>query len=190
MKITTHQIVAAGLLTALTVLLGSTPLGFIPLPNVSGAATIVHVPVIIAGILEGPLVGSFVGLLFGIFTYRFLPDFRVIIPARLFIGVVSFYVYHAVNWYLTKRNANLRWGHSAVAAAIAGFLGSMTNTVGTLLLAVKFVADITGPVAWGIALTNGLPESLIAAALVGAIIPPVTVVVKRYRKRATLTTKR
>ena len=61
--------------------------------------------------------GSFVGLIFGLFTLRFLGDPRVVIPARLLIGVVSFLVYRAC--------AEGAWGIPIAAAA-----GSATNTRG------------------------------------------------------------
>ena len=89
MKLTTRQLTVAGLMTAMTVLLGATQWGFVPLPTPAGAATIMHIPVIIAGMLQGPVIGSFVGLLFGISTIPFLGDLRVVIPARLFIGGVA-----------------------------------------------------------------------------------------------------
>jgi uncharacterized membrane protein len=90
MKLNTRQIVISGLLVALALVLGVTGLGFIPVPTPAGAATLMHIPVELAGILEGPVVGSFVGLIFGLFTLRFLADPRVVIPARLLIGIVSY----------------------------------------------------------------------------------------------------
>ena len=59
-----RKLVLIGILGALTVVLGLTPLGFIPLGPVS--ATTLHIPVIVAGIIEGPVVGALVGLIFGL----------------------------------------------------------------------------------------------------------------------------
>ncbi|MCL1815750.1 MAG: ECF transporter S component [Treponema sp.] len=62
-----RKIVVGGVFSALVIVLGIPPgLGFIHLPLAS--ITILQVPVIIAAILEGPLVGFFTGLLFGIFS--------------------------------------------------------------------------------------------------------------------------
>mgnify|MGYP001111301887 CR=1 FL=1 len=47
--------------------IGLTGLGFIPMPT-GVNATILHVPAIIAGVLEGPIAGLLVGLIFGIFS--------------------------------------------------------------------------------------------------------------------------
>ena len=47
-------------------------------------------------------------------------------------------------------------------------MGTVTNTAGTLSLAVVF-NYINIPTAWGIAAANGIPEALIAAFLVGGL---------------------
>src|SRR5918911_111747 len=65
----TRRIVITGVLAAVAILLGITRLGFIPVPNVSGNATIMHVPAIVGGALEGPVVGAIVGGIFGIFAF-------------------------------------------------------------------------------------------------------------------------
>lgn len=63
----TRKIVMAGVLGAIAAFLGWTRLGFIPW--FTGASlTIMHVPVIIGAILEGPVVGAAIGLIFGGFS--------------------------------------------------------------------------------------------------------------------------
>ena len=57
-----RKIVISGLLGAIAIILGATPLGFIPVPTPAGNATIMHIPAIIGAIVEGPLVGAFIGL--------------------------------------------------------------------------------------------------------------------------------
>ena len=51
MRLQTRQVVTAGLLGAIAIILGTTNLGFIPLPTLP-CATIMHIPAIIAGIIE------------------------------------------------------------------------------------------------------------------------------------------
>ncbi|MDY6868152.1 MAG: ECF transporter S component, partial [Chloroflexota bacterium] len=59
----TRRIVIAGVMSAISIFLGITHLGFIPW--FSGASlTIMQVPVIIGAVLEGPLVGLIIGLFF------------------------------------------------------------------------------------------------------------------------------
>jgi uncharacterized membrane protein len=129
-KLNVRQIVIAGILGGIAIFLGYTRLGFIPVPNLAGNATIMHVPAILGGALEGPVVGAIVGGIFGIFSFiqaevPFFRDPLVSILPRLFIGVVAWAVF-----------ASLRNFSLDLAAAAAGVLGSMTNTVGVLGMAV------------------------------------------------------
>jgi uncharacterized membrane protein len=129
-RLSVRQIVIAGILGGIAIFLGYTRLGFIPVPNLAGNATIMHVPAILGGALEGPVVGTIVGGIFGIFSFiqaevPFFRDPLVSILPRLFIGVVAWAVFASLrNWSLD------------VAAAAAGVLGSLTNTVGVLGMAV------------------------------------------------------
>ncbi len=130
LSLNVRQIVIAGVLGGIAIFLGYTRLGFIPVPNISGNATIMHVPAILGGALEGPVVGTIVGGIFGIFSFiqaevPFFRDPLVSILPRLFIGVVAWAVFAAL------RNFSLD-----MASAAAGVLGSLTNTVGVLGMAV------------------------------------------------------
>jgi uncharacterized membrane protein len=118
-----RRIVITGVLAAIAILLGITRLGFIPVPNLSGNATIMHVPAIIGGVMEGPVVGLLVGLIFGVFsmlqdtTGLFRNPLVSVIP-RLFIGVTAYYSYAA----LKRQNEYL-------ALVVAGAVGTLTNTI-------------------------------------------------------------
>jgi uncharacterized membrane protein len=129
-SLSVRQIVIAGILGGIAIFLGYTRLGFIPVPNISGNATIMHVPAILGGALEGPVVGTIVGGIFGVFSFiqaevPFFRDPLVSILPRLFIGVVAWAVF-----------AGLRNFSLDLASAAAGVLGSLTNTVGVLGMAV------------------------------------------------------
>ena len=101
---TTRKLVVTAVLGALTIVLSVTPIGgYIPVGPTM--ATILHVPVIIAAILEGPLVGGLVGLIFGGFScgrawvapmvptdYFFRNPLVSIVP-RVLIGIVAYFVY-------------------------------------------------------------------------------------------------
>ena len=125
-----RQIVIAGILGGIAIFLGYTRLGFIPVPNLAGNATIMHVPAILGGALEGPVVGTIVGGIFGVFSFiqaevPFFRDPLVSILPRLFIGVVAWAVFVGLH----SRSVDL-------ASAAAGVLGSLANTVGVLGMAV------------------------------------------------------
>lgn len=96
-----RQIVVAGVLAAIAILLGWTRLGFIPVPTPAGNATIMHVPAIIGGVLEGWVVGGVIGTIFGLFSFiqATVPMFKdplVAVLPRLFIGVTSYFAYHVL----------------------------------------------------------------------------------------------
>jgi uncharacterized membrane protein len=129
----TRQVVVAGVVGGVALFLGATRLGLIPVPiPLIGNATIMHIPAIVGGVLEGPVVGILAGLIFGIFSFLYAesPVFAnpiVAILPRLLIGVVAWAVF-----------VGLRRFSVDLASVAAGLLGSLANTVGVLGLAVLF----------------------------------------------------
>ena len=104
-RLSIRQMTMIGMLSAISIFLGITGLGFIPLPTMR--ATIMHVPVIIGAIIEGPVVGALVGLVFGLFSmyqnftapgptsFIFWNPIIAIIP-RVLVGIVAYYVSYFV----------------------------------------------------------------------------------------------
>lgn len=129
----TRQVVVAGVVGGVALFLGATRLGLIPVPiPLIGNATIMHIPAIVGGVLEGPVVGILAGLIFGIFSFLYAesPVFAnplVAILPRLLIGVVAWAVF-----------VGLRRFSVDLASVAAGLLGSLANTVGVVGLAVLF----------------------------------------------------
>ena len=182
------------LLAAIMIVMAFTPLGYIPLPFMN--ATTMHLPVIVGACLLGPKVGGVLGGLFGItsvvkatiqpnitsfvFTpfYSFSPEFSgnwmsliVAILPRILIGVVAGLVFQG----LVKLIRN-----QTVSLAVAGVLGSMTNTIGVMgLIYLLFgeqyaAAGGTDPslllgVILGVVCTNGIVEAIIAGVLTAAV---------------------
>lgn len=165
-SLSVRQIVIAGILGGIAIFLGATQLGFIPVPNLSGRATIMHVPVILGGALEGPVVGTIVGLIFGIFSFiqaevPFFRDPLVSILPRLPIGIVAWAVFAVL------RNRSLD-----LAAAAAGVLGSFTNTIGVLGMAVLLgylPLAATVPI-----LPQAIAEAVLAAVVTVVVVRGVT----------------
>jgi len=176
------------MLGAISIILGATPLGFIKISLVN--ATIMHVPVIIGTLIEGPVVGLFVGLIFGGFsmyqaitqsnplTVIFLDPLVSIFP-RLLIAITSYYTYIGLKRILSKRLKS-----DALSIGIAGAIGSLTNTVGVLSMiyirhaatyAEQMQIDLNGVkgAIIGIALSQGIPEAIIAVAIVLAVVKSV-----------------
>ncbi len=157
--LTTERIVIAGVLAAITIVLGIVPnIGFIPLPNAIGSATIEHIPTILSGIIAGPVVGVFSGLVFGVVSFfrSTTPLFKdpiVSILPRLFIGLTAWATFLA----LKRVNRDL-------AAAVAGVVGSATNTilvVGAIILRGYFPAQLIIPTV----LVQSIIEAIIAGIL-------------------------
>ncbi len=156
-------------MAAISVVLGATRLGFIPW--LSGASlTVMHVPVIIGAILEGPVVGMVIGFIFGLFSLIqaavsptgpvdvFFTNPLVSILPRILIGATTWLVYGAFRD---------RW--LPVAVILSSVVGSLTNTV--LVLGALGVA---GALPWQlvgtITVINGLPEAGAAALISIAVI--------------------
>ncbi len=164
---TVRTVVVSGVLAAIQLALGFTGIGFIPLPT-GVNATILHIPAILAGVMEGWPAGLAVGGIFGIFSFlrATTPLFQnplIALGPRLLIGVVAFLVYRA-----------LRPMNEALALVAAGLLGTLTNTVLVLGLAVILTGPNGAPylapnVAWGVALTNGVPEAIVGAIITLAV---------------------
>jgi len=176
-----RRIVVAGVLSAITMLLGMT-IGFVPVATAAGSATFMHIPVIIGGVLEGPVVGAAVGLVFGIacLVSPAVPvkDVLVVVLPRLAIGVVAWAAYFGLRTVLgaifglvrsERPTTSAAWGVEAGALAVAGFLGSATNTTLVLTMAVVRGLFEKGP-AIAIGLAQGIPEAIVAAVLVPAVV--------------------
>ena len=147
--LSTRSIALAGVLAAVTMVLGWTGIGFIPVPTPAARATILHIPAILAGILEGPVAGLLVGGIFGIFSFALavIPMFKdplVAIVPRLLIGVAASYAYH----FLGKASRGWLLGGGLAVAAFAGVFayqaGRSTLWVGILIgvLALALLASM------------------------------------------------
>jgi len=135
--LSTYDLAVAGVFGALAIVLSFTPLGMIPVPNPTEAATSLHLPAIVAGILAGPIVGGLVGLVLAISSWYLygaafvtfaggnvlLALLTAFLP-RILIGVVAYYAYRPLR----------RW--PALAAGVAGVAGTLTNTFGVMGLLV------------------------------------------------------
>jgi uncharacterized membrane protein len=158
-----RRIVVAGILVAITVLLGLLPVGgFIPFPTGVNATTL-HIPAIIGGLLEGWMVGGLVGLFFGLFSFLraatpLFKDPLVAIIPRLFIGVTAYLAY-----------ASLKRVNEILAIGVGAAVGTATNTVLVLGMAVlRGYMDIG--LAATIAVTHGIPEIIVAVIITLAVV--------------------
>jgi len=189
-RFSVRQMAMVGMLSAISIFLGLTGLGFIPIPPVK--ATIMHIPVIIGAIIEGPIVGALVGLVFGLFSmyqnftapgpasFIFWNPIIALVP-RILIGIVAYYVYTIIK----KRIKN-----QSVSIAVASICATLINTIGVLGLTYIFYLEkysaILGinPKTAGVAIatigaTNGIPEAVVSA----VISVPVIIAMLKIKKQ-------
>lgn len=128
-SLTTRKLILVSVLGAITIVLGMTPLGFIPLGVIN--ATTMHIPVIVASIIEGPIVGGLVGLIFGLsslfnallknaspVSFVFYNPLISVMP-RVLIGITSYYAYKAFENFPVKK---LRVFSKIIWSVITAFL--------------------------------------------------------------------
>lgn len=163
----------AGMLGALSIVLGMTPIGFIPLPT-GIQATTMHIPTIMAAILGGPITGVLVGLIFGVSSFLratnvFFANPIIAILPRLLIGVVSYYSYVGIKIMLIEKfKMNSRKGKS-IAIVGASVLGTATNTIGVLSLIYAF-GYLPLSVVLTVAATNGTAEMIASGVIILAVL--------------------
>ena len=177
----TRRLVLIGALGGISIFLGISGLGLIRLPIFS--LTIMHVPVIIGALLEGPIVGIAVGLIFGLFSmyqnitapgltsFIFWNPIVALIP-RMLIGIVAYYSFKLLKSKIKS---------TGVCAGIAAILGTLTNTIGVLGLTYILYLDryaqareISREAVAGtlltVGLTNGVPEAIVSALITIPIV--------------------
>lgn len=187
-RLQVRQITTIGMLSAITVVLGATGTGYVQLPMVR--ATIMHIPVIIGAIVEGPAVGMLIGLMFGlssilqnilapnILSFMFLNPLVSVLP-RVLIGITTYYAYKFLSAKLNK----------SLSIAVSTVVGSFTNTVGVLGMIYIFYAKeyatakniIISNLAntlLGVAGFNGTIEAVIAV----IVVVPIVFAVKRLNR--------
>lgn len=176
----TRKIAISGMLGAVSIVLSFTPLGYLPLGFFS--VTTMHIPVIIAAIIEGPLVGGIVGLIFGMtsllkhlltpqpISFIFWNPLISVVP-RILIGVLSYYFYRLFSGIVNKRR---------IAYFFTGLFGTFVNTFFVLGgayviyakdLVEKFQLNTGAEVfLWGIAIKNGIPEMLTSGIITVSVV--------------------
>ena len=180
-RLNVRKMAVIGVLSAISIMMSMLPfIGYIPIGPTK--ATIMHIPVIIGAIIEGPVVGATIGLIFGLtslwnamtqptITSIFFLNPLVSILPRVLIGVVAYYVYQGIYKISKKVYA---------AGFMAGLIGSLANTAGVLGMIYVLYADQymerigqagadAGKWLFTLAATNGVPEALVAALIVSAV---------------------
>ena len=179
----TRKLTQLALLIAIEGVLFVTPLGLITIPPVS--ITTMHIPVIIAGILLGPVSGAVVGGAFGLMALAkatlasvspvdmmfspFLsgsPIASVVmcVGARIALGVISAYLYIGICKILKKK---------AIAVGVCAAIATVCHTIMVLAcLSLFFSALPLKAVFMTIITLNGSLEILSAVVIAVAVVIP------------------
>ncbi|MBP3645059.1 MAG: ECF transporter S component [Clostridia bacterium] len=208
-----RRMVISAMLSAITAVLTFTPIGMIPLPPPLPSATMVHIPVLVAALVEGPSVGLIVGLVFGLcscirawetgmvgLTLFFRNPLISVLP-RLIVPLAAIAV-----WMLWKKIVKDNAVTDKIGAAVSAAAGAITNTVLCLGLIILFygndltvmlnemiaagnadAAYLNDAGAWLVAavgLPNGIAEMLVAAVIVPMVKTAVDAVAHRTRRSA------
>jgi len=177
-RFSTREITITAALGAVAIVMGLVPwIGFIPAPTPAGSATTMHIPVIIAAVLEGPVVGALVGAIFGFFSFTraTIPVFKnpvIAFGPRILIGVIAFLVFAALQRRYARGVSALVLG-SAIYTILgpgarrfeAAFAGG-TIEASWLINAYHTAAAATAAQAW-LALGAGVAAAALAWWLLG-----------------------
>lgn len=208
-----RQMVVAGMLSAIVAVLTFTPIGMIPLPPPLPNATTVHIPVLLAALVEGPVVGLVVGLVFGLCSFihawetgavgltLFFRNPLISVLPRLIVPLTAFGA-----WALWRALVRSDRVTDKIGVAVASVIGTLTNTVlclgGIVLI---YGADLTVMInemiaagsaeavylnnagAWltaAVGVPNGIGECIVAAVIVPMIKTAVEAVTRRSGRKA------
>lgn len=182
----TYRLVFMGIFTSIIILQNFIPfLGYVPVGPFS--LTVIHITVIIAAIVLGPVDGAIIGGIWGMttfiraFTFPTSPIAPIVftnplisVVPRILIGVVTGYVY-----LLLKKIKRF----DLAAMSLAAVLGSLTNTILVLGLIYLFYRvpyanyyqmDVTKllPALLFVVSTNGLAEAIAAGVISPLVARP------------------
>lgn len=189
----TRWIASVALMIAVVILLANTPFGMIQLPVIK--ATTVHIPVILGGILLGPLAGGILGAAFGIcsmISNTMAPTllsfvFSPFMSMTGFLGAIKavwislgcrilFGLFSGWFWiFIRKVKMN-----KMLLLSVTGFAVSMIHTI-LVMGSVYFlftsqyaeVKNVGLHAVWGLimgtVIASGIPEAVVAAILVAFI---------------------
>lgn len=189
-SVNVRKMTIISVLSAISIMLSMIPfVGFIQIGPI--AITTMYIPVIIGAIMEGPMAGAVIGLVFGassliraltmptVTSFAFINPLVSILP-RVLIGLLAYYVYE-LSMKLTK--------NVYISGLVTGAAGAITNTIGVLgmiyvLYGARYAeamgesASAAKTLIMTIAATNGIPEAIGGALVVAAV----AVILKKSKK--------
>ena len=188
--ITIRELTIIGLLAGITIALGVSGYGIIPLGPLN--VTTLHVPTLIGAIVEGPKVGAFVGFIFGCYSLwqnitapnilspLFINPIISVLP-RILFPVLAYLVYLLL-WKAPQGPRIL----------VSAFMGTVFHTIMVMGLIFLLYADmfavkmnlspdqVLGSIVF-LSVTHGIPEAVFAA----VIVTPVALALRKVLRKDT-----
>lgn len=160
------------ILLAALLVLGLSPLGFIDVPGIGRALTLLHIPMILAATLEGPLAAALLGAVFGLITgLKFpFPGLGFHILTRILAGLAAALTYQAL------RRTSRQGSRVTLASAGAVAAGTLTNTL-IMTLLVLLLGGTAPEELIVVAILHGTVEFVLAL----VVVVPTTVALRGGR---------
>lgn len=201
---TVRRMAQLGILTAIILVMGMTPIGYIHIPGLGLEITLIVIPVALGAILLGPLSGLFLGAVFGLTSFYqcFTPmspfgatllsinpilTFLVCFPTRTLMGFLTGLSYHLVVKHAKSE------GGKVGTHIMANVLGALMNTLFFMtalclcfynteyIQSIKEGLNAKNPLMFVIYFVgiNGLVEAICAIVIGSAISYPLEKVLRR-----------
>lgn len=163
------SLVNTALLLAATLILGLSPLGFLTVPGLGKAITVMHIPVILAATLVSPVAAGVVGAAFGLLAglkYQ-VPPLIYHVVARVLAGLVGGLTFQAIS---RAADEGSKVTKASLATAVTT---TAANTI--FMSAAFFLLQLADPAElFSVAFVHGVIELTIAL----IITTPVTIALK------------
>lgn len=186
--LTLRELTVVGLLAAITIILGFSGYGIIALGPLN--VTTLHVPALIGALVEGPRVGAFVGLIFGVYSFwqnftapnilspLFINPLVSVVP-RIIFPILAVLVYKSL-WKVPQ-------GPRIIISAFLGTIFHTCMVMGLIYVlysnmfaqAMHLSSDQVIGTILILSVTHGIPEAIFA----GVIVTPIALALRKALRK-------
>ena len=186
--LTLRELTIVGLLAAITIILGLSGYGIMALGPLN--VTTLHVPALIGALVEGPKVGAFVGLIFGVYSFwqnftapnilspLFINPLVSVVP-RIIFPILAVLVYKSL-WKVPQ-------GPRLIVSALMGTVFHTCMVMGLIYVlysnmfaeAMHLTSDQVIGTILILSVTHGIPEAIFA----GVIVTPIALALRKALRK-------
>lgn len=186
--LTLRELTVVGLLAAITIILGLSGYGIMALGPLN--VTTLHVPALIGALVEGPRVGAFVGLIFGVYSFwqnftapnilspLFINPLVSVVP-RIIFPILAVLVYKSL-WKVPQ-------GPRIIISAFMGTIFHTCMVMGLIYVlysnmfaqAMHLSSDQVIGTILILSVTHGIPEAIFA----GVIVTPIALALRKALRK-------